>query len=764
MSGDRHAAAHARDPEGLSTLAPVRRRSPSGLLYPYPPDRETRVDHDRPMSAAVEIGWIHSRGDEDEARFREYLDPDGGPWLRALSLEYLHVPLNDRLSIVAGGVGRSDGYYRFGWLRPGRFDLRVSYDAIDHTYASDARVLHSGIGSERLSLPGFLVPGDNAASDVDAALSSIGPRRVALSRNESEVELLLRLARNAVLRSSYRLERRDGERPWGGTLGLTFGQISSGSVVETLEPIHQRTHDWSTRLEWSHDRLQANVGYEGSRFDNRREALVWENPFPSTDLGIVRIAGQPQAQMALAPDNDRHRVHGNLALQTPSLGRLNASASWSRMKQNETLLPATINPDIDDFTDLSRRRADASVDIWRAQLGWRVRPHRSVALSTRASIEGRDSDTEYVALNPATGQYGYVAEDLAPASRVGAVPFSHRRLRFETKASLRLSRRVTLGLEYEHQRMHRSGRARRETRDDRARVNLQLRVPDGGHYRIAYEVRHRGGSAYDPARDNAYYAPSPGSPILTGASRSLRSFRQFDLARHTSHDLELRSILPIGNATDLTLAASWMARDFGAMHGLQYERTADFNFDLTHRPDPRIDLHVFGSFEWRDRRLETIDSQPGPAFSFLPGSPAFPFANAWSWNARTTTGLVGTSSSVRISDRLTMSLDYRFRITNESTRSGFDRAGGALTGGVDPATAPTSFPAIRLRDHLVEVSATWRPKGPIEASLMYRMHVSDFDDTQQRGLVPRVNQVLFLGHRDRDFVAHLIGSTATFRY
>lgn len=764
LAAEAHADALDRDPEGLSTLTSTRRRSPAGLLYPWPPRRDLRADVDDPTVASLEIGWLFSRGDEQEARFREYLDPRDGLWIRRFRFEHLQRATRDRFSLVAGSVGRTDGSYRAGWRRPGRFDLRARYDALEHTYSTRARTLYAGIGGERLRLPTSLTPGDNAVASIDAALASVGPRRVALSRNESEVALVARLRPDLVLRSSYRLERRDGERPWGGTLGLPFGLTNAGSVVETLEPIQQRTHDWSTRLEWAGPRAQANVGYDGSHFDNRREQLVWENPFAATDLGAIQIPGQPLGRMALAPDNDRHRISGDLAVRTFWRGRLSLSASWSRLQQDESLLPATMNPAVNDFVDLSRRRADARVDLWNAQVAWRLRPFSALSLSARARVMGRDNDTEYRALNPTTGRFGYVVEDLAATSRVGAVPFSHRRIEVETTAGLRLSRRLDLELEYEHRRMHRSGRARRETRDDRARLGLRVRGPAGSLHRLAYEVRHRGGSDYDPTRDNEYYAPAPGSAFLAGPSRSLRSFRQLDLARHTSHALDLRSTLPLGGSTDLGLVAGWRRRDFGAEHGLQRERSAQASLDLVHRPAPWIDLQAFASLEWRDRRLATIDSSPGPAFSFLPGGPVFPLANAWSWSARATTALVGFAASVRPVEALTLSLDYQLQITNESTRSGFDRAGGALTPGVDPAVAPTSLPVVRLRDHRVEAAATWRPAGPLETTLYYRVHVSSFDDAQQRGLVPRVNQLLYLAHRDRDFVAHLVGVTATLRY
>lgn len=762
LAGDSHREAVRRDAEGMTTIQSERRRSPSGLRYPYPPARDG--DALETVDLALEFGWLVSRGEEDEARHREYLDPRDGLWIRRLRMDVQVPDGQGRIALRGTNVGRADASYGLELEHPGWFRLRTDYSALDHTYASDARVLFSGVGGERLSLPAGLTPGNNTQAAVDDALASVGRTRLSQSRADGSVELYGRLLPTLTLRGRYRLERRDGERPWGGTLGLPFGTTGTGSVVELVEPIHSRTHDWSMGLEWVGERAQLNVAYDGSLFDNRREALIWENPFAATDLGTIVIAGQPLGRMALAPDNQRHRVAVDTAISTPRRGRVTASASWTRMTQDETLMPASINAGISDFLTLSRRRADARVDLLDAKVAWRASPVRRLRLAISARFSQRDSDTRYVGLDRTSGRYGYVVEDLAATDRVGATPYSHRRISARARAEWSVWRHSKLGVEYEHLRMHRSGRARRETTDDRARLHWTARGPFQSNHRLAYEISHRGGGAYDPTRDNAFYASSPTSTEPRGPSRSLRSFRQLDLARHLSHSLTLRSIAPIADVADVTLVVRWFERDFGATHGVQDERRAEADLDVLRRLSAKTEMRLFASFEWRDRRLTSIDSQPGPAFSFVPGSPTFPLSNEWSWTSRSHTVVVGAAASTRPLRSLDLSLEYRFQTTNESTRAGFDRTGGALTSTVDPATATTSLPVVRLHDHVLEAEATWSVAERLETSLFYRLHVSEFDDAQQRGIAPRVNQILFLAHRDRDFVAHLIGVTATMRY
>ena len=85
--------------------------------------------------------------------------------------------------------------------------------------------------------------------------------------------------------ADYRIRRRDGEKPFGGTLGTTFGREDAGSVVETIAPIESDTHEWSAALQFASEEVQANLRYRGSVYRNRNSSLTWENPFLAVDGG-----------------------------------------------------------------------------------------------------------------------------------------------------------------------------------------------------------------------------------------------------------------------------------------------------------------------------------------------------------------------------------------------------------------------------------------------------------------------------------------------
>lgn len=434
------------------------------------------------------------------------------------------------------------------------------------------------------------------------------------------------------------------------------------------------------------------------------------------------------------------------------------------MEQDERLLPATVNPNVTDFQDLSRTHANARVDMLLVQARWRARPLPPLSISLGARFLQRDSDTQYVSVNPTTGVYGYVVEDLTATGRVGAARYSHRRVRIDVDGQWKIARHSKIGVEFEHDIMHRSGRARRETTDDRVRLHLTTRARPDSTLRVGYEFQKRTGSDYDPARDNKYYVPEPGSTALVGPARSLQSYRQFDLARHVSHSINLRSNWIVGESSDIALTGQYLDRDFGAGYGLQDERVAELTLDGTLQPSPAVDLHAFVSFEWRSRRFSTINSEPGPVGDLSPGGVTFPFDNRWSWDSETETYVVGAGIRVRPIDSLEFEIDYRFQASDERIDTDFDRTGGALSGVTDPATAAMNYSALRMRDHLLQISVTRDWSDAIATSLLYRLQASEFQDQQQSGIRPLVNQNLFLAHQDDDYTVHVMGVTATLRY
>ena len=748
------------DERGLSTLRSTRHRSPSGILYPYPLKPPPYSGERFLLRGFVELGYLGNSGETGEADFRKYADLSDGFWLRRFTIEARERDAAGYFEIGGGSLGRSDQFYRVEFGYHGLFRLRGGFDSLEHFAMDDARVLYSGVGSELLTLPSSLAPGLNTAAEVEAAFDTIGNSRLSQTRQRNEVEFRWRIRPDLSLIADYRLRRRDGEKPFGGTLGITFGSEIRGSVAETIAPVESDTHEWSTALQFATEEVQANLRYRGSVYLNRNTSLTWENPFYAFGL----TPGPPLGRAALAPDNELHQLSGDFGFRLPFSGRSTTSVSWTRMRQNQRLLPATINSTLTLFDVLPRTNADARIDHLLVQSKLRMKPVRAVTLQLKFRFSLRDNDTKYLALNPSNGNYGYVVEDLYETRRVGAAPFNTRRYSLGGKVDWRFARRSKAGLELEYKAIHRDNRARREVRDQQVRVHVSTGLVPHTQLRVAYSFLRRTGSNYDNTRDRRYYERAPGVSSLSGPEFSLREFRQFDIASNDRHQVNLRVNWLLGDRTDLSLVARYDVRDFSSSYGVTDMRVAELTADTSFQLSPRFVAHGFASFEWRNQRMATINSASAPLTDLTAGGALFPLANRWTWDSDSVGITIGAGLTARPHTNLELRLDYRFQRTDEIVDTQFDPAGGALPVNVVAADVRGRFPTLRQLDHVVDSSATYRWSDAISIRVFYRFQYSTVDDFHQQGITPVLNQNLFLGHIDDGYEVHIIGITSRFRY
>lgn len=756
------------DDRGLTTWRATRHRSPSGILYPYPRAPQPWGGEEFQIRSLIDFGYVANTGETDEALFRKYADRRDGFLVRRFLVEGRQRPTKTYFELGGGSVGRSDQFYSAELGRHGSFRLRGGFDSIEHVGIDDARILFQGVGGEVLTLPGPLVPGLNSQIDLRAALGNVGQSRLSQKRAEAEVELRLTVHPRLVLLAEYGHSKREGERPFGGTLGLTFSATNTGSVAEIIAPEESNAHDFSTALQYTSPSLQGNLRYRGSIYDNQNSSLTWQNPFARFETPGSLSQGIPTGRAALAPDNQLHQISSDLGIELPRRGRITTHVAWTRMRQNQRLLPATINSGITQFSTLSRRKADAKVDQLLVHSKVRLRPVSRVNLQFGVRYSMRDSDTSYQSFDPSSGVFGYVTEDTSVTNRRGAAPFSTRRYRLSASADWRIAKRSRVGVSFDHVSTHRNNRFRREVRDERLRLHASTAAIPNTQLRISYSFLLRSGSGYSTSRDTRYYdAPGPGIPARTGGpSRSLQNFRQFDLASKASHDVALRANWLIGQRVDVSLLGRYEIQDYRGSYGVTDSRLAEVSLDASVQMSQRLSAHGFAGFEWRDRRMVTINGAIGlgPSTDFAAGSARFPLSNRWAWDSDTRGITLGAGLTAKPHSRLGLRADYRFQRSHEVVDIDFDRNGGALTVISNPATARTRFPTLKQTDHVIDASATYKWSEAISTRIFYRYQYATIDDFSQQGLTQVVNQNLFLGHVDDDFAVHVMGATCQLRY
>jgi hypothetical protein len=772
------------DPRGMSLLLDTRRRSPSGFLYPFPPELHELSDLGDGWQArgALETGYFFIGGDETETRFTKYVDRKDGLVLDGLNLELWRPETGDWAMLRAGSVGRDDQFWdleasRAGWLR-----FRGSFSGVPHKYASDAVSLWNGAGGEVLTLPGGLSPAGNTPAELAAALASHATGTVEVQRDRTQLALRVRALPSLSLTAQYGLEDRKGAIP--SAAGFAYPDFSSsiGGSLEVPTPIDDHTHTARAALEWGGDVAQINLSYNASLYRNQETSLTLAQPFES--FGSAPIT---QARLALAPDNDWHNVRADMAVNMPLRSRVTSSISWSRSTQNQDLLAPTISgvtigtTDLSNFNSaaaLSTKSAHARIDQLLVDIDLHLNPWRPLRLRGGYRFSNQDNQTNYLAFNPQTGDFGYVVEDGGHAAVVGEeyvgiyrpatpgsawryrnIPFGESRSTLDAGATLTVPWKTSFDVLLEQEDVDRDVSERPETRERRATVSLNSRALSFATARISYKYVGRDGGDVNYGVYRNYTTASfpgylPSFPDGDGA-HNLNQLVRPNVADLQGQRINARLVFALGERSDLSLAARLRDDDYGSDYGLTSDRTGGIEADWTVQASPALSANLFVSLESHDRRMQTIRGFASSANGDA-GGPNFPFSGQWGVHTRGDATGWGGGLNLHPLPWLELDTRYTFLVTREDQNLAFASTGALAN--VDFANpVPTSMPTLRSRDHALETSLRVALRKSVALRAFYRYERSGVDDFHQTGLPTLIGRRIYFGHEDLDYQASFYG-------
>ena len=781
----------ASDPIGLNPFS-QHTRSATGLLYPdvqKHPELKLFGDSDWLYSLSGEVGYLATFGDTGTASFLEYGDWSQEPLLNRFAFTAENPQTAHYINGSGGGVARDDQYYRLTFGKYGDYTITVAFDSIPHVFTTNARVLWDGAGSGDLTLPAGLTPGASVLADILSAFQSKGNSTLALERDKASISFNSTPKKQLKLFANGSIEWRDGTRPFGGA----FSYPGFGQVTETVEPIDYTTTDINVGLNFSGRRYQANLIYVGSFFRNNIESLVWENPGLSAISFPPTVSFVPErGRFALAPDNDYHNLRGDFATQLPMWrGRVSASVSYNKMQQDSELLPPTIGSgfigspatgiDLDLWNGLdalSSKTADAEIDNLLLHMKITMNPMSTLRLSAEFRYQDQDNKTDYTALNPLTGEYGYPALDgglgaviptrsgifdpTLPGSRVRFrnVPFEKDTKFLAVETNYRLTQKTKLSASYEREETDYSYREVEQVDEDRLRLQLTSRHMGLGTVRVSYEYSDRSGDGYNFNPYEPFYTsslPEFVAPFADGnVPHTLSALRKYDLADRDAQTIDARVNVIIGDSMDLILSGRYQDEDFDADFGLKNTKTVAANVEWNYQFALNGSLYAYYSYQAHERNIANINDIGPFAADPDPGGAVYPLENVWSEQVDEVNHVLGAGVNV-VFDRLTVDFSYTFLYANSKFQYNFSSPAAYLSL-FSLAEVGNGFPDQTFRHHLFEGNLRWRFRDNMSLRLLYRYEREDLDDFHYAGLTePVIGADIFLNAVPENYEAHVIG-------
>jgi MtrB/PioB family decaheme-associated outer membrane protein len=457
---------------------------------------------------------------------------------------------------------------------PGTYGYRLEYSELPYRRYDTTQTVFRRTTDALLELPAGWVPA--GTTDGFTALdASLIDRDIEIDRQSLGIGADYRGIEHLRLEADYRRTERDG---WG-LAGASF--FNSSSLLPA--PTDDRTDTASVAAIYGDRRWTASLSWTGSFYEDANRELRWDNPY----------IGGGQGALSTAPDSDAQTIALDAAYRFESPTTVSLSAAFGEIRQDDMLLPYTINPTL-ALRPLPRDSLDAKVDTTHVDVRVVSQPWPFLRLRGVYRYDDRDNGTP-------VEQWTRTITDLFDSGETEVNrPYSFRRNVLELSAATRFHRYEWLEpFEFE------AGYDRVDV--DRTLQEVAEGTEESGWGRVRWrlhsdaEVTLRGGIARrDPDNYDLAVAQANGqNPLL----------RKYTLAYRFRDFAELRARagwpgLPITFGTELFYATTDHTE---SPLGLTKHDDRRFAADFTWTINDRLSTYLQGGYE--DQALAVFNSE-----------------------------------------------------------------------------------------------------------------------------------------------------------
>ncbi len=496
----------------------------------------------------------------------------------------------DRLGLDSRQLG-------VAWGQHGLFALSFQHQRIKTFSAVDALTPYDGVGSERLTLPDSFVQGATPA-DMNLA-EHLKPLDLTTRRRGNRLELVSTPNDNWYAKAAFFREERSGTESLGGLVGIARRADSYPAIVLPA-PVNQTTSNIEAALGHHNQKVQWEMNYQWSQFNNRESTLSWDNPYNG------RTDYPEQALISLDPDNSYYNLGFSGALNFTSRARLVLSSNIGKMKQESTLLNYTINPDVLITAPLTRKTAQAEVETRRLHLKFSSKPLRRLSLNLGYNYDKSRNNTRidlFQRVVNDTGEIGGTEQSAIDSNRaVYNRPYQQTRARLKLDGGYYFGRGTSLKLALSQESVDRSYRAVETTRERSVSAKLNSRLSPQLNFALGLQRdKRRADGGYDQSRVYQVFHTREYIDTISSGEQfdNNPALRQYDIADRERDNINLH--LNIHPHPDLIIGLyHQLNRDSYSeeLLGLNNQKQRTTTLDLSYTPHQSLTLFGYISREW----------------------------------------------------------------------------------------------------------------------------------------------------------------------
>ncbi len=605
-----------------------------------------------------------------------------------LDLRVLDLGLDTRSVGIEGG-------------RQGRYRLFLNYDEIPHYISDSARTPYVGTGGDLLTLPANWVTAGSTAgmTELDASLRDVDLKT---ERKRLDLGAAFIPASNWATAVDFRHETRDGQKRTAGAFFFNTAQL--------VEPVDYVTDEISVSATYTTPKWQSRLAYYGSFFDNNDKSLTWQNAYNPI------VAGADAGQRALPPDNQFNQILLSSGYQLSERTRLSGDIASGRMEQNDTLLAATINPNI--AATLPRSAADAKVDTLTANLKIDSAVSSKLRLNATYRYDDRDNTTPVAV-------FDWVTTDAFLAAPRTNLPYSFTDNTLKLGADYRIAKGVKLSAGYDYVKKQFTNQEVDNTEEDTYWGKVSMRAMRNVDFTLRLAHAERDASDFHLVAG----IDPPQNPLMT-------KYNLADRSRDTG-GLEVgfspTERISIGLSVDLS------RDDYSdSVLGLTESKETSYAADASVMLTAVTSLHAFAS-------REEIQSEQA-------GSQALGAAD---WFAKNDDTIDSFGISVKhelVKDKIDVGADY---VLSRST--------GEVS--VETGTPDAAFPDLKTDLRKVQLYADYRLRDNLTLHAAYWYENYDSSDWMLDGVAPdTVPNMISFGEVSPEYDVQVVMMSARYRF
>lgn len=710
------------------------------------------------ITGDVEFGGRIVWGDENEAKFFEYRDlrdglfggfdvlvenPDVTHWLRARS----HNP------------GYDDQRYRLEGGRYGRYELDLFYGELPHVFSTRSMTPYLRASDETLVLA--LTPAERAAIEAAGTIAPgdlpLMPYGLGLRWREGRIGAQYHAGESLVLRASYRIQDKQGQR----NAGMNFG-TPGGDFISVPAPIDERIHEVTAGADWTLGNSVFSLEYVGNIFDNDLDSLTADNPLHAMDAvdpsASMDDAFAGSGRRATYPDNSSHSVSlsGATMLPIEMPNRISASFVYGYRQQDQDFLPHTNNTILPTLPlamlALPQNSLDGSVQTLLGNVVATIQPLPELGAKFRYRIYDYDNQTDSITFP----QWVLNDETIETGERT-SVHNDYRRQQANLDLSWDFAKNWTSTFGYGWDYWHRSSdREVEDLHEHGPSLKVDYRALDGLLLHAGYQFRTRDGSSYNS------FAPILASTDLTDpvdlSAAKFSLVRKFDEADRNMHRFDLLGKLVPVEDLELTFTGNVACVDYDdSSYGLIKSLDWSAGSDVFYQVHPRVGLLGYYTYEWRK---STQNSRYRPRTFAPPIVITDDPANDWRSRTRYQYHNAGVDLILAlIPEKLDADLGYLVQYGQEKTKVQNAPGGSGSGDAVD-------WPSVNDLLQSVSGSLAWHFTDRVTFGVGYRYEDYSIDNFRDDNIPVTLTDGsnVFLGDVVGDYHAHIVEMAATLRF